>query len=71
MLYGIIREMVSNITSRSWYGQIILPSVNFRDHAPGAKQDLEKEDGDKTEKSTVRKIKVKAKAVKVEKAKAS
>lgn len=33
MLYGVVREMVSNITSRSAHGQLLLPSLNFADLA--------------------------------------
>jgi preprotein translocase subunit SecB len=31
LLYGIVREMVSNITSRSTHGQLLLPSLSFAD----------------------------------------
>ncbi|WP_143066166.1 protein-export chaperone SecB [Burkholderia cepacia] len=34
MLYGTIREMVSNITARSWHGELLLPSMNFGNDAP-------------------------------------
>lgn len=34
ILYGMIREMVSNITARSWYGPMLLPSGNFLDYKP-------------------------------------
>jgi preprotein translocase subunit SecB len=33
LLYGVVREMVSNITSRSAHGQLLLPSLNFADLA--------------------------------------
>ena len=33
LLYGVIREMVVNITSRSVHGQFLLPSLNFADLA--------------------------------------
>lgn len=33
LLYGVVREMVSNITSRATYGQLLLPSLNFSDLA--------------------------------------
>lgn len=33
LLYGVVREMVSNITSRSTHGQLLLPSLNFADIA--------------------------------------
>lgn len=33
LLYGVTREMVGNITSRSKYGQLLLPSLNFADLA--------------------------------------
>lgn len=33
LLYGVIREMVSNITNRSVHGQLLLPSLNFADIA--------------------------------------
>ena len=33
LLYGVVREMVSNITSRSRHGQMLLPSLNFSDLA--------------------------------------
>lgn len=41
MLYGIIRELVSNITCRSWYGELLLPSVNFQDQRPSLNQQSE------------------------------
>lgn len=31
LLYGVVREMVSNITSRSAHGQLLLPSLSFSD----------------------------------------
>jgi preprotein translocase subunit SecB len=31
LLYGIVREMVSNITSRSAHGPLLLPSLSFTD----------------------------------------
>lgn len=33
LLYGAVREMVSNITSRSTHGQLLLPSLSFADLA--------------------------------------
>ncbi len=33
LLYGVIREMVCNITSRSVHGQLLLPSLSFADLA--------------------------------------
>lgn len=33
LLYGVVREMVSNITSRSVHGQLLLPSLSFADLA--------------------------------------
>ena len=33
LLYGTVREMVSNITSRSVHGQMLLPSLSFSDLA--------------------------------------
>lgn len=33
LLYGVVREMVSNITSRSTHGQLLLPSLNFSELA--------------------------------------
>ena len=33
LLYGAIREMVSNITSRSAHGPLLLPSLSFQDLA--------------------------------------
>ena len=33
LLYGVIREMVSNITSRSVHGQLLIPSLSFADLA--------------------------------------
>lgn len=33
LLYGVVREMVSNITSRSAHGQLLLPSLSFADLA--------------------------------------
>lgn len=34
ILYGVIREMVSNVTSRSMAGPLLLPSFNFVDQKP-------------------------------------
>lgn len=34
MLYGAMREMISTVTARSWYGQVLLPSLNFQNSAP-------------------------------------
>ncbi|WP_156429865.1 hypothetical protein [Burkholderia sp. FL-7-2-10-S1-D7] len=34
MLYGTIREMVSNVTARSWHGELLLPSMHFGSDAP-------------------------------------
>lgn len=33
LLYGVVREMVSSITSRSAHGAMLLPSLNFADLA--------------------------------------
>lgn len=33
LLYGAVREMVSNITSRSTHGPLLLPSLSFQDLA--------------------------------------
>lgn len=33
LLYGVIREMVSSITSRSVHGQLLMPSLSFADLA--------------------------------------
>lgn len=33
LLYGVVREMVSNITSRSVHGPMLLPSLSFADLA--------------------------------------
>lgn len=38
ILYGMIREKVSDITSRSWYGTLTLPTANFADMAPSAQK---------------------------------
>jgi len=34
ILYGALRELVSSVTSRAWYGPLILPTVSFQDDAP-------------------------------------
>ena len=34
LLYGSIREQISNITARSWYGPLILPTMSFQTYAP-------------------------------------
>jgi len=34
LLYGAIREMISSVTARAWYGQLLLPSLNFQANAP-------------------------------------
>lgn len=39
LLYGVVREMVSGITSRSTYGQFLLPSLNFSDLASRSTDD--------------------------------
>lgn len=33
LIYGAMREMVANITARCWPGMLVLPSMNFADHA--------------------------------------
>lgn len=33
LLYGVVRELVSGVTSRSVHGQLLLPSLNFSDLA--------------------------------------
>ncbi|MGT2509178.1 hypothetical protein [Cupriavidus basilensis] len=38
LLYGAIREQVSSITSRCWYGELQLPSLNFHDDGPLAQK---------------------------------
>ncbi|MCY0852601.1 protein-export chaperone SecB [Cupriavidus sp. D39] len=43
LLYGAIREQVSNITSRCWYGELQLPSLNFRDEGPIAMAEAERQ----------------------------
>lgn len=40
LLYGLVREMVSNITSRSTHGQLLLPSLSFADLASHKAEDL-------------------------------
>lgn len=45
LLYGVVREMVTNITARSAHGQMLLPSLNFADlalHKPDEAQKVEK-----------------------------
>lgn len=39
LLYGVVREMVSNITSRSAHGQLLLPSLSFADLASHKAED--------------------------------
>jgi preprotein translocase subunit SecB len=34
LLYGTIRDMVLSITSRAWYGPLLLPSMSFMDDGP-------------------------------------
>lgn len=34
LVYGAIREMIATVTARSWYGQMLLPAVNFQANAP-------------------------------------
>lgn len=34
MLYGSLREHIFNATARMWYGEMLLPSVNFLEDAP-------------------------------------
>ncbi len=34
MIYGSIREMISNVTSRSMAGPLLLPSLSFIDSKP-------------------------------------
>lgn len=38
ILYGAIREMVLNVTSRFSAGPLTLPGMNFEDHAPSRKK---------------------------------
>ena len=35
IVYGALREMIVGITSRMEYGTLVLPGVNFQDHAKG------------------------------------
>lgn len=42
LIYGAIREMVSMVTSRCLPGPIILPTMDFRDHAEPKPQELTK-----------------------------
>lgn len=46
MLYGAIREKISELTSRSWYGNLLLPSANFQKDAPsnGGHKIIEKDE---------------------------
>ncbi len=37
LLYGAIREQVATVTSRCWYGELRLPSLNFREDGPAAR----------------------------------
>ena len=51
LLYGVVREMVTNITARSIHGQMLLPSLNFSDlalHKPEEVQVVEKAKAKKT-----------------------
>lgn len=66
MLYGMVRELVANITARSWYGEMLLPSSNFRDHAPSAGGFDVQTKKDKVEPS-MKAIKTRSKAAKVAK----
>lgn len=36
LLFGVIREMIASVTSRSKYGQFLLPALNFADLANAA-----------------------------------
>lgn len=41
ILYGVIREMVSNVTSRSAAGPLLLPSVSFIDNKPSLRASVQ------------------------------
>lgn len=34
LLYGALRDLIATTTARSWYGQLMLPALNFQDNAP-------------------------------------
>lgn len=40
MIYGSIREMVSNVTSRSMAGPLLLPSLSFIDSKPSLRKSV-------------------------------
>ncbi|MBW3513006.1 MULTISPECIES: protein-export chaperone SecB [unclassified Janthinobacterium] len=46
ILYGSIREMVLNVTSRSLSGSLLLPSFNFIDHKPSITESQQAEKSD-------------------------
>jgi len=53
LLYGAIREQVSTVTSRSYLGTMVLPTMDFRDHIEVKKTVEEKTVEEKVEKKTV------------------
>lgn len=46
MVFGAIREMVTNVTSRSLAGTLILPAFNFLDSKPSITEALDKSQQD-------------------------
>ncbi|UUZ62424.1 protein-export chaperone SecB [Polaromonas sp. P1-6] len=66
LLYGVVREMVTNITARSAHGQMLLPSLNFADlatqkpDAAAVAQPILEKALPKLRKATVTKVKRKA-----------
>ena len=54
LLYGAIREQVSTITSRSYLGTMVLPTMDFRDHIQG-NQTIEEKAEKKPEKKAEKK----------------
>lgn len=62
LLYGVVREMIANTTTRSVHGQMLLPSLNFSDLA-SRKPDVVK----KAVKITSKKIARTAKKVEISK----
>lgn len=57
ILYSAIREQVSSITSRSIYGTLILPTVNFLDKKSNKEQVTEPKNEEESTKSQKKKIK--------------
>lgn len=60
MLYSSIRDLVSSVTSRSWGGEMLLPTMNFQNDAPNGTNLPNGGTSQETETPAVKKRSVKA-----------